>query len=317
MRAQQHACACTGMAIPQMDEATLGNRSDTLHGMPRTNVTPRALELGLLIAKFRGRAGLSQTALAKQLGRSHSDISRIENGKLGTDEAGLGAILGVLGVTGVELEEAVALQRDVANPNWMVHGVSRQLAMLREYEDGADRILTAQPQFVPGQLQTFEYSMAVMVAAGASVVEAEDAAKFRMARAEKVLSGDVEYIAIIGEYALRYPACEPEVARGQLLHLHEVAALPKITVQVMEINKQYSALRHGSFVLIESARAKPVVYLEQMGGSSTLTDTKYVTGYKTAADSLRREAMSPAATTGLIADLIDKWSIQDGRIPLA
>jgi hypothetical protein len=63
-------------------------------------------------------------------------------------------------------------------------------------------------------------------------------------------------------------------------------------------------MRPGSFVLIESA--KSVVHLEQLGGSSTLADSRDVREYKNAADTIRRDAMSPAATTELIAQLIDE-----------
>lgn len=317
VRAQQHACACIAVAIPQTDEATLGNRSDTLHGMPRTTVTPRALELGLLIAQFRNRAGLSQTALAKAVGRSPSDISRIEHGKLRVDEPGLGAICGVLGVTVDELDRAVALQRDVANPNWMAHGVGRQLAMVTAFEDLAERIVNAQPSYIPGPLQRPEYAMSVIRAGGATETEAAKAVALRMARAKRILSGAVEFTAIIGEYALRYPACEPEFMGAQLAWLQTAAELPNVTVLVVDINKTYTALRDGSFVLIESGKTNSVVHLEQRGGSSTLTESKYVSTYQAAAKDLRRDAMTPVATTGLIADLIDKWSIQYGRIPLA
>jgi hypothetical protein len=53
-------------------------------------------------------------------------------------------------------------------------------------------------------------------------------------------------------------------------------------------------------------RSKPVVHLEQFGASTTLTDARYVQTYQDAAANLRRDAMSPAATTELIAELTDE-----------
>jgi transcriptional regulator with XRE-family HTH domain len=272
--------------------------------MARTTETPRSLDLGLLLVKYRKRAKLSQLALAAQLGRSHSDVSRYENGKQGMDEATLGAILGVLGVTGAELDEARELHSRISDPNWLALGVGRQLAVVREYEDSADQIVNVQPQLIPGPLQTRPYALIVMRAAGASTGEAQTGADFRMARGTKILSGDVEYEAIISEFALRYPACGMEEAPDQLRHLLKVADLPNVTIRTTEMAAGYSPMRQGSFVLIESA--KSVVHLEQLGGSSTLADSRYVREYKNAADIIRREAMSPASTTELIAQLIDE-----------
>lgn len=272
--------------------------------MGSTNETPRAKDLGLRLRAFRERADLSQPALAAQIGCHPSEISRWENGRRGLDEARLGTILGALGVDSAEREEAFALYRRATDPNWLALGVSRQLAVVQEYEDGASRILNAQPNLIPGPLQTGEYAMSVMLAAGNTRAAALEGAEFRMSRAARIVDGQVEYTAIIGEYALRFPACDRQTGIEQLTHLVKVADLPHITVRAVPLEATYTPLRVGSFVLIES-EDMAVVHLEQLGGSTTLTDRKYVNGYKAAADILRREAMSPVATTELIAQLID------------
>ncbi len=272
--------------------------------MGSTNETPRAKDLGLRLRAFRQRAKLSQPALAAQIGRDPSEISRWENGKRGLTEALLGTLLGALGVDNSEREEAFALYQRANDPNWLTHGVGRQLAVVREYEDGASAVLNAQPNLIPGPLQTGEYAMSVMLAAGNTRAEALEGTDFRMSRAAKIVDGEVEYTAVIGEYALRYPACDRQTALEQLTHLMKVAELPHITVRTVPLGAAWTPLRVGSFVLIES-EDMAVVHLEQLGGSTTLTDGKYVNGYKTAADTLRREAMSPVATTRLIAQLID------------
>jgi transcriptional regulator with XRE-family HTH domain len=272
--------------------------------MARTTETPRSLELGLLLATFRKRAGLSQIALAAQLNRSHSDLSRWENGKQNIDAGTLGAVLGILGVTGDELEEAFEIHTRVTDPNWVALGIDRQLGIVREYEDTATGIFNAQPALVPGPLQTRDYALDVMAAAGNAPNEAQAGADFRMARAATVLGGKLEYEAVIGEYALRYPACRTATAVEQMRHLLTIGELPNVTVRVMGIAARYTPMRRGSFVLIKGPRT--AVHLEQLGGSSTLADPRYVRSYETAADILRRDAMSPADTTGLIAELIDE-----------
>lgn len=287
-----------------MDEHTTGAPCITILCMARTTETPRSLELGLLLGKFRKRAGLSQLALAAQLNRSHSDLSRWENGKQNIDARTLGAVLGILGVTGDELEETLDVHARVTDQNWIALGIDRQLGIVREYEDTATAIFNAQPALVPGPLQTRDYALDVMAAAGNPPNEAQAGADFRMARAAKVLGGDVEYEAVIGEYALRYPACRAGIAVEQLRHLLKIAELPNVMVRAMGIEVGYTPMRRGSFVLITGPRT--AVHLEQLGGSSTLADPKYVRSYETAVDIIRRDAMSPADTTGLIAELIDE-----------
>lgn len=275
--------------------------------MGSTPDPPQALELGLLLKRFRLRAGLSLEGLAAQVGKHHSELSRIERAQRRLDEVLLGSILGVLGVTGEEREEALGLFREATKPNWTAAGASKQLAVIRSYEDAADGIVTWQPGLVPGPLQTRGYAEAVIVAAGRSRAEAVEGADFRMARAEKILSRGVDYTAIVGEYALRYPPCDPQVALEQLLHLRKIADMPHITLLAIPLASRLFQIRFGPFVLIESSRAgTAVVHVEQVAGSTTLTDAKYVRGYKLAADNLRRAAMSADSTSGLIGEISDE-----------
>jgi transcriptional regulator with XRE-family HTH domain len=284
--------------------------------MSSTSETPRSVELGIRLRTFRKRANLSQEELGEQLGRRHTHISRWESGKLPMTAVELGSVLGILGVTGAERDEVLGLHSAAADLNWMSNGVDKQLSLVRAYEDAATRIVNVQPQLVPGPLQTRGYALDVMLAVGSTLAEAQAGTDFRMERAEKILDGGVEYEAIIGEYALRHPACEVDAAPEQLRHLLKVADLPHVTIRVTaNLVAGYTPMRQGSFVLIESS--KPVVHLEQLGGSTTLADARYVRPYKNAADILRRDAMSPAATAELIAGLIDDWSVQHERKELA
>lgn len=250
---------------------------------------------------------MSLQGLAAQIGRHHSEISRIERAQRGVDEALLGAILKALKVTSEERAEALTLFKDATDPNWLAPGPRRQLSVVREYEDAADRITAVQPQLIPGPLQTRAYAESVMLASGDARAKAVEGAEFRMARAAKILGSEIEYTAFIGEYALRYPPCDLSVGAEQLRHLLEVAAMPHITIRAVGIRERLMATRFGPFVLIESTRAGTVVaHLEQVAGSTTMTDSRYVRGYRDAADNLRREAMSMDATSVLIEEIADE-----------
>jgi transcriptional regulator with XRE-family HTH domain len=288
-----------------MDDTVGRDLLATLVSVASTPETPQAIELGLLLKRFRVRAGLSQQALAARLNVSHSDVSRRETGKQGLDDTRLGAHLGALGVTDAELEQAVAIHSAAPNRNWTAAGIDRQVAVVSEYEAAATRITNVQPSLIPGPLQTRSWAIELGRRAGASTEEAERSADFRTARSEQILNGSVPFHAFIGEYALRYPACDTDVAVEQLQHLVEVSRLPHVSIRAVGLRKRYTALRAGSFVLIELAESA-VVHLEQLASSTTLTDERYVKAYVEAATNLRSEAMSLAATERLIAQLIDE-----------
>ena len=140
--------------------------------MPSTADTPRARQLGAELRAARKAAGLSTSELGTRLGRSHTHVSRWENGKLTPREADVGAVLGILGVTGDERERLLQLARDAGDPNWVAPGVGKQLTVLTEYERTAQRITDVEPLLIPGLLQTGNYARSIMLGAGATRGEA-------------------------------------------------------------------------------------------------------------------------------------------------
>lgn len=271
--------------------------------MTSTQKTPRQVQLGLFIRQLRRRAGLTQAALAAQMGgRSNSHPSRWENGILLIEQAELELFLRLVGASSEETVEALKLHRDASDPDWQIPGVGRGLAVVREYEDDAIHVMNVQPSLIPGPLQTERYARSIIVAAGATDVQADDWTAFRMARRDSWLSRETPYEAIIGEYALRWPACTPEVGAEQLEDLQMIAELPHFTVRVLPFGFGFDPARVGSFVLIETATTK-VVHLDQYRSSTTLTNTRDVRDYTDAAETLRRAAMSPVASTRLIAEI--------------
>ncbi len=65
-------------------------------------------------------------------------------------------------------------------------------------------------------------------------------------------------------------------------------------------------MHSGPFILMEFERAKPVVHLEHYRSAVTLTDGGDARDFQTAADTVRRTAMSPDGTAELIAEIADK-----------
>lgn len=270
--------------------------------MASTANTPRSRQLGAELREARKLAGLTTHQLGYQLGRSHTHISRWENGKLTPSEGDTGAVLGILGVTGGERDRLLDLARDAGDPNWIAPGINRQLAGLVDYERTARTITDVQPLLMPGLLQTADYARSIMVGAGATQGEADQRAKYRVGRREVLTKRSAaRYVAFIGEYALKHPPCDRDTMSDQLRQLDELTALDNVTIRILPMDHMYHPALEGPFVLIEFTRQDPVVHLEHYRSSATITDAGDIQDYQSAADSLRSVAMSPEASSELIA----------------
>lgn len=283
---------------------------------------PRQVLLGQRMCDLRKRAGLIQEDVAVHMStvfpstrRSKSHVSRWESGLLLIAENELIVFLELVRATSTETAQALLLHRDAADPNYLLPGIGRELALVREYEDTAMCVVNVQPMLIPGPLQERSYAEFVIHASGATEAQAADLLAFRMARRDSLLSGaTTDYTAIIGEHAIRYPGCPRKVAISQHRDLIQSSMLGHITILVLPFDDPerdpdrgwYHAARHGSFVLFESATTKPVVHLEHYRSSSTLTDVRDVRDYQNAAERLRRDAMSPESSSRLIAEVADK-----------
>lgn len=275
--------------------------------MASTADTPRARQLGAELKALRIAAGMTSLKLANQLGRAHSHVSRWENGKLLPNENDTAGILAILKVTGEERARLLALARDAADPNWIAPGVGRALAALMEYERTALRIISVQPLLIPGLLQTQDYARSMMVGAGWTRGEAEQRVIMRMGRRDALTRRNpVNFCTIIGEHALRYPPCDRSVMVEQLHHMLRMSEQDNVTIMARSPKHGYSPILEGPFVLIEFDQTKPVVQMEHYRSTATLTDARDVRDYQAAVDTLRKDAMSPEATSELIAKLADE-----------
>lgn len=279
--------------------------------MTGTGDTPRARYLGAEIRFARTTAGIGFRALARQLGIPHTTLSHFESGRRSPSPEILGGILGIIGVTGLERDELLTLARDAADPNWVATGVDRQLAALIEYERTAEDIIEAHPMLIPGLLQTREYARSIMISAGVNVGAADHMANIRMGR-HNVLErqNPAQFVALIGEYALRYPACEPAIMADQLRQLLKWGSQDNVEIRAIPLEARWTPAHCGPCVIMTFPRARPVVHLEHFRSGVTLTDAKDVKDYRDAADTLRRAAMSPDRTSGLIAELANRWEIE-------
>jgi transcriptional regulator with XRE-family HTH domain len=202
----------------------------------------RRLRLGAELRGLRAAAGLTHEQLARRIGESRAQISRLENGHV-VDQAGVMKILDALGVDGERWTRLMTIAREAGERGWWesTRGMGDRQALYANLEAGATVIQEYQQTFLPGLLQVPEFVRARSDAEGTlgpltftvEGVLAGNAGRQRMLRRP----GAPAYEVIIDEVAVRRLAAPPEVVKAQLSYLAAtVNADPRLTVRVLPID---------------------------------------------------------------------------------
>lgn len=201
----------------------------------------RRMRLAAELRSLRTQAGLTHEQLAKAIGQSRAQISRLENGHV-VDQADIIRILDALEVDGERWTQIVTIAREAGERGWWESNkaMGERQALYANLEAGAETIREFQMTFVPGLLQTPEFTRARIDAekrsgpagyAADKVIEARNQRQRMLRR-----PGGPTYDVIIDELAIRRVAAPPEVLKAQLYHVAaRVNGEPHTNVQVLPI----------------------------------------------------------------------------------
>jgi transcriptional regulator with XRE-family HTH domain len=276
---------------------------------------PTALRvvLGRKLNRLREAAGVSPEAAAYEIRGSRSKISRMENGRVGFKERDVEDLLRLYGITDGETRTSLLTLAKQANaPGWWAHYSDVLPDWFEEYlglESAASVIRSFELQFVYGLFQTEEYARAVTLLGHESAPkdEVDRRVGLRLKRQSLLASPDAPRIwSVLDEGVLRRPVGGPEVLRGQLIRLMEVASLPRVTLQVVPFSRGGHAAASGAFsVLRFREREVPdVVFAEQLTSALYLDKRQDVDHYMEVMDRLSAQALTPAETKGFLADTL-------------
>lgn len=202
----------------------------------------RRLRLAEELRSLRTQAGMTHEQLARKIGQSRAQISRLENGHV-VDQADILKILDALGVDGERWTQVVTIAREAGERGWWESNkaMGERQALYANLEAGAETIREFQMTFLPGLLQTPEFaqSRAESERAGGPVNFSSAKAVDARAGRQRMLRrpGGPSYEVVIDEVAVRRAAAPPEVVSAQLYHLAAtVNGSPQTTVQVLPVN---------------------------------------------------------------------------------
>ncbi|MBO3750535.1 helix-turn-helix transcriptional regulator [Streptosporangiaceae bacterium NEAU-GS5] len=281
----------------------------------------RRLRLATELRLLRTRAGLTHEQLAKKIGQSRAQISRLENAHAAPDLDDIIKILDVVGVADDEWTKIVTIAREAAERGWWEsnsHAMGTRTALYANLEAGAVTIREYQQTFLPGLLQTPEFSRARNTAeAGLRPLDADP---------EKVLAGRTgrqrmlrrpggpTYEVILDEVAIRRLSAPPEVVKAQLFHLAAtVNGMSKIGMRVLPVSAVvggYSVPRTAFSIYTYADPDDPVVVaVDTVTSDLILIDPAEVAPYdilyKRLLDAALSEDASVALLTSVAADLAD------------
>lgn len=274
--------------------------------------TPKAVAIGAELKRVREDAGLSARQLAEQLDLSHTTIGRWEQGKRSPRPVDVATVLSALGADNTLREELIELARDTDGSHWVASSLpeqQRQLAALLEFERDAAVITDVSAMLIPGLLQTSAYARAIMIGAEIPSNEIETRVAVRMGRRDVISrpTNPATLQAFIDESALYRMIGGPEVMGEQLRWLQHVATWPTVDLRVVPLNTDWHPGMEGAFVLVERAgEDAPVVQLETRRSALFLHESTDVVAYQQAAKSVGEVAISPEATSELVADAIKR-----------
>jgi hypothetical protein len=113
---------------------------------------------------------------------------------------------------------------------------------------------------------------------------------------------------VLEEAVLRRPISGREIMRAQVEHLIEMNRRPNIMIQIVPQTVGAYQGVNGSFVIADIPNAPSIVYLETALTGFIIERPDHVAEIKLSYETLRAEALSPAASVSRMEELAKSWT---------
>ena len=293
--------------------------------LSREEPAPTLLKMlvGVQLAGAREDAGLSQEQAARSLGFSAAKLSRIEAGKgrRPPTEGDVRALLELYETDAYEASVLLRLLKRAGEPGWWQRYDKRLMPewfdRLVGLQEAATTIRTFEIQYVPGLLQTADYTRAVVQRGlpTATAGEVERRVELRMRRRELLDREDAPHLwAVVDESVLLRVLGSPEVMRRQLEHLVEMAERPHVIVQIvpLDVTNASAPAIPVTYLRFGGVELPDVVYLEHIRSANFLEDRDETEEYRVVLDRLADEALNPRESLALLRETMERrYSVAD------
>jgi transcriptional regulator with XRE-family HTH domain len=277
----------------------------------------RRLRLGMELRVLRAEHNYTQARVARIIGKSRMEISRLENGQ-SADLADVLNILEGLGVEGDQWTTLEAIARDACTPGWWdsVKHIGDRQALSANLEAGAAIIRQYQQTYLPGLLQLPEFIRSIYQAPAALEPLSGTVEGFlagRMGRQRNLRRpGGPSLEAIVDEFAIQRLAAPAGVVKRQLRRLAEVGkgvGQVNVTLRVLPIQaliRDFTLPRCSFSIYAYPDPGDPrVVAIDTVTSDVILTDAAQVTPYARLYERLAEAALTPEESAKLLTEAAD------------
>ncbi|GAA4685872.1 helix-turn-helix transcriptional regulator [Streptomyces chumphonensis] len=205
---------------------------------PRQYPSIRQRRFGGELRRLREAAGMSAPVAAQRLGADRTMISNIESGRFGISEERLRRLASIYECNDPGLIDALVGMTGGRTKGWWDEyrgKVPPDFLDVAELEYHATGLRTLQTAHIPGLFQTEDHARALfdLFVPALPRLEVELRVAHRMARLDAIVGGEVQYIGLVHEAALRMRVGGPRVAKAQLLRLLEESERPNVRLLVI------------------------------------------------------------------------------------
>ncbi|QHY95697.1 Helix-turn-helix protein [Streptomyces sp. S4.7] len=266
--------------------------------------TTRRRQLGAMMRKLRASKGMTLEEAGRLVGISKATVSRYETQEGPVKWPIVDALCREYDASDAERNAVVALAKDAKQQGWwgpLSDSIPAEMSLLLTLEDEASREDHFSCVYVPGLLQTRNYTMAIQQANEMRLTqqEVEHLVDIRMKRQEILTRAKPPHLwAILDESVIRRVVGSREIMREQLSHLLEANESPDITLQILPFAKGAHSAALGSFVILGGVEASlDVVYVDLHIGSLFMEKDEELNRYRLAFDYLRAQALDMSASS--------------------
>ncbi|MFF3496656.1 helix-turn-helix domain-containing protein [Streptomyces sp. NPDC002795] len=278
--------------------------------MPAVRTTTRRRQLGATMRKLRARKGLTLEEAGNLAGVSKATVSRYETQSGPVKWIVVDALCRAYEATESERDAVVGLAKDAKQQGWwssFTDSIPESMNLLLTLEDEAVREDHFCSVYVPGLLQTREYSTALQKANEVRLAqpEIERLVDIRMKRQAILDRPTPPHLwAVLDESVIRRVVGSPRIMKAQLDRLLEASESAHITLQILPFAKGAHGAALGSFVILGAAEtALDVVYVDLHSGSLFLEKEEELARYRLAFEYLRAQALDMEASAAVIQNV--------------
>jgi transcriptional regulator with XRE-family HTH domain len=280
--------------------------------MAEDKVTAHGRELGAELRRRRERAGYNGQEMARRLGWSTTQVSRVEVGARVITQSDVAIYLSSCGVPRDEMGPILELAREAGRDHrFKSHGekLPDELQTVIFHETTAVSIESYEPIFVPGLLQTEEYIRALLRENG---MYDDDSIEFRVGArmARQRLLKRVEpprCTFYVHENVMHTIIGSRRIMHEQLLQLVFLGSWQHCAVRVLPVAAGARGLAYSSFQLMSYAESDPVIYSEHEAVSLFLDRAVHVDHYREVLNRLDAVALGEGESRRLLADLANEF----------